>query len=112
MTREKKGLLIEYEYCTGCFTCQVACAQEYGWPAGMGGIQVIKKVQQRPSGKPSLAFIPIPTELCTLCGHRTRKGLDPACVQHCMAKCMTHGPITQLIKQITRKTRHVLWTIQ
>ena len=32
------GLLIDYEYCTGCYTCQVACAQEYNWPAGMGGI--------------------------------------------------------------------------
>ena len=43
------GLLIDYEYCTGCYTCQVACAQEYNWPAGMGGMKVIEIVQKLPN---------------------------------------------------------------
>jgi len=30
------GLLIDYEYCTGCHTCQVACAQGV-WMAGRHG---------------------------------------------------------------------------
>ncbi|RLF04803.1 MAG: oxidoreductase, partial [Thermoprotei archaeon] len=25
----KYGLLIDYEYCTGCHTCEVACKQEH-----------------------------------------------------------------------------------
>ena len=45
------GLLIDYEYCTGCYTCQVACAQEYQWPAGMAGIQIIEVVQKLPQDK-------------------------------------------------------------
>ena len=36
----KKGLLINYEYCTGCHTCEVACKQEHGYPAGRWGIMV------------------------------------------------------------------------
>ena len=29
MTKKPEfGLLIDYEFCTGCFTCQVACSQE------------------------------------------------------------------------------------
>ena len=40
----KHGLLIDYEYCTGCHTCEVACAQEYQWPGGMGGMKVMEVV--------------------------------------------------------------------
>jgi len=108
--RTRYGLLIDYEYCTGCYTCQVACAQEYQWPAGMGGMQVIETVQQLPSGKAYLAFIPVPTKLCTLCTHRTRKGLEPACVKHCMARCMKYGPIEELAKEMAKKAKTVLWS--
>jgi Fe-S-cluster-containing dehydrogenase component len=110
MTKEKQGLLINYEYCTGCYTCQIACAQEYKWPPGMGGIKVMEIVQKLASGKNYLAYIPFPTELCTLCIHRTRKGLEPACVKHCMSKCMKHGPIEELAKEMKNKPRTVLWS--
>jgi Fe-S-cluster-containing dehydrogenase component len=103
------GLLIDYEYCTGCHTCQVACAQEHGWPAGMGGIRVNEIVQKLPHDKYYLTYLPFPTELCVLCKPRTRKGLDPACVQHCMARCMTFGPIEELAQKMKEKPRMVLW---
>lgn len=102
------GLLIDYEYCTGCYACQVACAQEHHWPAGMGGIRVQEIVENLPNDKSYLAYIPFPTELCVLCAARTRKGLQPACVQHCMAACMRYGRIEDLAKEIT-KPRMVLW---
>jgi Fe-S-cluster-containing dehydrogenase component len=103
------GLLIDYEYCTGCHTCQVACAQEYGWPAGMGGIRVSEVVQQLPNDKAYLTYLPFPTELCILCRPRTRKGLLPACVQHCMAGCMQYGRIEDLAQEMKKKPRMVLW---
>jgi Fe-S-cluster-containing dehydrogenase component len=103
------GLLIDYEYCTGCYACQVACAQEYNWPAGMGGIRVQEIVQNLPNDKHYLMFLPVPTELCSLCPKRTQKGLKPACVQHCMAACMRYGKIEELSKEIT-KPRMALWS--
>lgn len=105
----KNGLLIDYEYCTGCRSCQVACAQEYNWPAGMGGIQVNEIVQNLPNDGAYLAYVPFPTELCILCRPRMKKGLKPACVQHCMAECMTFGPVENLAKQMSKKSRMVLW---
>ena len=33
------GLLIDYEYCTGCETCVVACKEEHGFPVGKWGIE-------------------------------------------------------------------------
>ena len=92
------GLLIDYEYCTGCHACEVACAQEYKRPAGMAGIQVIEVIQKMPRDRAHLAYLPVPTSHCILCRPRTRKGLQPACVQHCMAACMTYGRIEDLAK--------------
>jgi len=103
------GLLIDYEFCTGCYACQVACAQEYRWPAGTGGIKVIEVVQKLPRDKAYLTYLPFPTEQCILCAPRTRKGLQPACVQHCLASCMKYGPIDELVKEMHRKPRMVLW---
>jgi Fe-S-cluster-containing dehydrogenase component len=103
------GLLIDYEYCTGCHTCEVACAQEYQWPAGMGGIKVMEVVQQLPNDKHYLTFLVFPTELCILCRPRTRKGLEPSCVKHCMAACMKYGRIEDLAKEMQKKPRMVLW---
>jgi Fe-S-cluster-containing dehydrogenase component len=109
MPQERYGLLIDYEYCTGCYTCQVACAQEYSRPKDQIGMQVIETITMLPSGKPYLAFIPFPTENCTLCVGRIRKGLEPACVKHCMANVIKHGSIEELSKGVNEKSRMVLW---
>ena len=104
------GLLIDYEYCTGCHACEVACSQEYKRAPGMSGIQVIEVIQRLPNDRAYLAYLPFPTELCMLCRPRTRKGLQPACVQHCMAACMKYGCIEELAKDMGTKPRMVLWS--
>jgi len=109
---EKKheyGLLIDYEYCTGCHACTVACAQEYGWPAGMSGMRVTEIVQNLPRDKAYLTFIPFPTELCVLCAARTKKRLPTACEQHCMARVIKYGRVEDLAKETTGKAKMVLW---
>jgi len=108
--KPEHGLLIDYEYCTGCYSCQVACCQEYGWEAGMSGMQVIESVQKMPHDKAYLTFLPFPTELCILCSPRTRKGLQPACVQHCMANVIKWGPLEELAKGLGEKPKMVLWS--
>jgi Fe-S-cluster-containing dehydrogenase component len=110
MNKTKYGLLIDYGYCTGCYSCQIACAQEHGWPEGIIGIEVVKTIQNLPQGRLYLSFFPVPTILCNLCASRTMKGLKPACVKHCMAGCMKYGPVEDLTKEMTKKGRMVLWT--
>jgi Fe-S-cluster-containing dehydrogenase component len=43
-----------------------------------------------------------------LCARRTKEGLDPACVKHCMAAVIKYGRIEDLAKQMN-KPRMVLW---
>ena len=73
-------------------------------------MQVIEQVQPLPKGKAYLCFLPFPTELCVLCAPRTKKGLQPACVQHCMADVIQWGPLEALSKQLGKKPRMVLWS--
>lgn len=108
--KKKQGLLIDYKYCTGCHTCEIACSQEYHWPAGMAGIKVMEIVENLPDDKAYLVYLPFPTELCSLCTARTKKRMEPACVQHCMAGCIKHGSIEDLAKEIGKKQRMVLWS--
>ena len=103
------GLLIDYEYCTGCHSCELACAQEYNHKPGIRGIKVFEVEQTLPNGREYLAFFPFPTESCILCPHLTKEGLDPACVKHCMADCMKYGKIEDLSRELRKKPRMVLW---
>jgi Fe-S-cluster-containing dehydrogenase component len=109
MEKKPFGLLIDYEYCTGCQTCVVACSQEYHWPAGMAGMKVIEVVENLPNSKAYLAYLPFPTELCVLCRPRTKRGELPTCVKHCMAACITYGPIEELALEMVKKPRTVIW---
>ncbi|HCF70666.1 MAG TPA: oxidoreductase, partial [Syntrophomonas sp.] len=38
----RNGLLIDYEYCTGCHSCEVACKKELELPKGKFGIKLAK----------------------------------------------------------------------
>ena len=37
----RNGLLIDYEFCTGCQSCEIACKQEHGFSVGTWGIRVL-----------------------------------------------------------------------
>lgn len=106
---EKCGLLIDYDYCTGCHACEVACKQEHSYPVGKDGIKVFEYIQQLPNDKLFITHIPFPTELCNLCAPRVKAGRAPACVKHCMADVMKFGPVSKLTAEMQRKTRQVLW---
>ncbi|HJF61965.1 MAG TPA: 4Fe-4S binding protein, partial [Gordonibacter urolithinfaciens] len=34
--------MIDYEFCTGCHACEVACKKHLGLPAGQHGIRVLQ----------------------------------------------------------------------
>jgi len=105
------GLLIDYDYCTGCHACEIACKQEYKRPAGRpGGIRILDLTQELPGGKVDVTYFPLLTRVCSFCKPRVKKGLLPACVQHCMARCLTFGPLEEMSAQAPKNRKAVLWT--
>lgn len=108
-----KGLFIEYQYCNGCHSCNIACKQEHNYPAGKSGI-IISEITIDMSdidtpNKIRIDYIPFPTEFCDLCESRTKKGEQPACVKHCQAACMQFGTISDLAKAAEDKPRSVIF---
>jgi Fe-S-cluster-containing dehydrogenase component len=101
------GLLIDYEYCVGCRSCEVACKMEHHRPPDQPGIIVQEVSSTDPGGKPY--FFPFPTDRCNLCGRRRAKGLTPSCVKHCWTGVIRFGTIEELAEQMRQKGKTVLW---
>ncbi len=107
----KKGLMIDYEYCTGCHSCEVACKQEHGYPVGKGGIHLNEIMTPMPDGRLRIDYLPFTTTYCDLCAKRMRSGeKETACEKHCQAKVISYGLVSDLAKTMNRKTHHVLYT--
>lgn len=100
----KYGLLIDYEYCSGCHSCEVACRHAKGLSLGEWGIKLAKVGPwQHEDGSWEWNHIPVPTKLCDLCADRVAEGKKPACVHHCLAFCMEYGPAEELSKKMAEK---------
>jgi Fe-S-cluster-containing dehydrogenase component len=110
---ETYGLLIDYEYCTGCQSCVVSCKEEHNYPVGKWGIRVYEDGPWNIEGDMyNFNYIPFPTDLCDLCADRTAKGREPICVHHCLANCMVYGPVKELAERMASKPKQVLWVPQ
>lgn len=108
-----KGLLIDYEFCTGCHTCEVACQMEHNLSADRWGIK-ITQVGPWKNGQDdyTFIFIPAPTNLCDLCADRVSAGKLPTCVHHCLAHVIRFGEIAELSIELEKKTNQVLYVIE
>jgi Fe-S-cluster-containing dehydrogenase component len=107
---EKYGLLIDYEWCTGCHSCEMACKVELNLGEGHYGIQLHEDGPRKmPGGAYEYLYLPIPTSLCNLCEDRVAAGKLPTCVHHCQAACMSYGPVEELAKQAQGKPKMCLF---
>ncbi len=110
-----KGILVNYDYCTNCHSCEVACKKYLDLPVGEFGIKVsevgpFQYTTGDLKGKYEWSFVPSLTKACNMCADRTEKGKMPMCVQHCQSWCMAYGEIEDLLKKIDGETRYTLLT--
>ena len=104
-----KGLLVDYEWCSGCHTCEVACQIEHGYPTDQWGIKVCEVGPWKYGEKKwQYAYLPVPTDQCDLCASRVEKGHVPTCVKHCQAKCLEYGPLDELAGKLGAKAKQAL----
>lgn len=104
----KNGILIDYQYCTGCRSCEVACRNEKKIPKDKWGIKMTEVGPFNVEGDNwEWNFVPVPTQLCDLCEDRLAKGEKAACALHCLGQCMEIGPIEELAKKAAEKGTRV-----
>ena len=86
---KKYALVIDYKYCTGCHSCEVACRHEKGIEdMEQWGIKLAEFGPQMMDGKWYWNYVAVPSSLCDLCEERIEAGKKPACAHHCLAQCM------------------------
>ena len=94
---KKYALVIDYKYCTGCHSCEVACrnekqiASQEEW-----GIKLAEFGPEKLDGKWYWNYVAVPSTLCDLCEARIEAGKKPACAHHCLAKCMEAVAIDEI----------------
>lgn len=109
---QEYGILIDYEFCTNCHTCEVACKKEHNLPVGQFGIKTLEYGPVKNiKGDWEWTYLPLPTELCDLCAERTAKGKLPTCVHHCQSGIMYYGTLTELAEKMAEKPKMVLFTL-
>ncbi|MFC2007993.1 4Fe-4S binding protein [Chloroflexota bacterium] len=103
----KYGFQIDYEFCVGCRSCEIACKQEHNRPEGESGICVNKIESEVAGGK--LYYLPFFTDNCNLCGKRIARGQQPACAHNCWVSVIKFGEIEDLTEGMKTKAKMVLW---
>lgn len=94
---ENHALIIDYKYCTGCHSCEVACRNErHIDDQEQWGIKLAEFGPIKQDGEWYWDYVPVPSNLCDLCEERLEKGKDAACEHHCLAKCMFVVPESEI----------------
>lgn len=104
------GILIDYEYCTGCHSCEMACQMEHALPPERFGIKVVEVGPWPISADVwQYSYLAIPTDECDLCEARVAKGHKPSCVKHCQAAVMKYGTVEELARELEVKPQQSLF---
>lgn len=101
-------MLIDYKYCTGCHTCEIACRNEKGLPHDEWGIKLTEHGPKKLDGKWVWDYVPIPSELCDMCADRIEAGEKPACAHHCLGQCMYVIPADQAAAKMAELGKKVV----
>lgn len=98
------AIYIDYEFCSGCRSCEVACRNELGLGLDDFGMRVFEdKPRRNPDGSWHWDYIAYPTELCDMCAPRTEAGRLPSCVQCCQAKVLEYGTVGECAAKLAAK---------
>ncbi|MDR1605223.1 MAG: oxidoreductase [Gracilibacteraceae bacterium] len=85
----KKALLVNYLWCTGCHSCELACQVKNNFPPGQFGIKLNRVGPWKYAPKKwQYSYFPLLTDQCHFCADRLAENKLPSCVQHCQANCL------------------------
>ena len=106
------GLLIDYEFCTGCHSCEMACKVRQDMNEEQYGIKISQIGPFNIEGDRFMyRYYPIPTDMCDGCADLVAKGKRPTCVHHCQSQVMIYGKLEDLYEELKRKPLQVVYAL-
>lgn len=110
----KQAILVDYYYCSGCHSCEIACAVSHNLPNDQAGV-VLTHVGpfEASDGTWVEDFIPHFTKNCNLCqdGEAAHDGV-PMCAHHCQSNGIVIGGVEELARQFAEKPHQVLYLVE
>ncbi len=104
-----RAMLVDYEWCTGCHSCELSCQMKNNLPVGQFGIKITEiGPWQYDDKKWQYTYVPMITDQCNMCADRIEAGKMPLCVQHCQSGCIEIGDVEQLKLKMTNKSKQLL----
>lgn len=94
---KKIGVLIDLEFCVGCYTCQSACQDYFDLPVEETYLRVFNHKPDIVDGVAKMFLAPYPYDLekCAYC--LDKEGTAP-CVKTCIAKAIHIDDVDELRK--------------
>ncbi len=96
----KLGLMIDYEYCTGCQSCEIACKNEHGFPLDKWGIKMMEFGPIEMDGEVGMeTTCPSPPASATCAPNASKRAAFPP------ARCIAWPTSSNgLVDELARKT--------
>ena len=96
------GMIVDYKYCTGCHSCEIACRNEKGLSLDEWGIQVTEYGPVMIDGAWLWNFQPVLSHACDLCEERVAKGEKASCELHCLAQCIEIVELSRVQERVAQ----------
>ena len=87
------AMIVNYEYCTNCRSCEISCRKEKGIPLDQWGIKVQQLGPAQFDDAIEWDYVPVPSSLCDMCVERIQGGKKPACELHCLSDVIRIVPL-------------------
>lgn len=103
------GILVDYQWCSGCRSCEIACQMEHDLPPERTGVKIFEVGPWQIEGERwQHDYLPVFTNECDLCHKRVGEGKEPSCVQHCQARILEYGKVAELAGKMDKKKQSLI----
>ncbi len=101
---DKIGILVELDYCVGCYACQSACKDYNKLPIDKNYLKVLNTKPEEIDGALKMFMSPIPYNLDKCAECVTKEGVAP-CTKICIGRCL-HVDKVETLNKIAESATH------